>query len=179
MPPAGSSARDPIGLRLIAAAGRRGEIGNRGRLLFRLKADMSYFRAKTAGKPVVMGRKTWDSLPKKPLPGRPNLVVTRDASFMAPGAFVFSSLPVAAAAARAMAARMGVDEATCIGGAEIYAAALPLADAISLTEVDAEAEADAFFPKFDLKEWREVSAQRHAADDDNEASFVIRELVRE
>lgn len=176
--PAADACKDPIGLRLVAAAGRRGEIGRGNKLLFRIKADMLNFRAVTAGKPVVMGRKTWESLPRRPLPGRPNIIVTRNADFLAPDAFVFSSVAVALAAARAMAARLGKDEACIIGGAEIYAETLPLADRMTLTSVDAEREADAFFPKFDISEWRETSVRHVEADADNEASYVIVELAR-
>jgi len=170
--------RDAVSLSLVAAIGRRGELGVSGGLVFRIKADMLHFRKATAGKPVLMGRKTWESLPKRPLPGRPNLIATRNLAFLAPDAFVFSSLPPAVAAGRAMAAKMGVTEVCVIGGAEIYKAALPLADRLVITDVEAEVEADAFFPAFDRSEWREVSAQRVEADADNEFSFTIRDLVR-
>lgn len=163
---------------LVAAIGRRGELGRDGELVFRLKADMANFRGLTRGKPLVMGRKTWDSFPRKPLPGRPNLIATRSLDFQAPGAFVYSSLPPALAAARAMAAKAGIDEVCVIGGAEIYAAALPVADRLWLTEVDAEVEADAFFPDFDRRAWRVVSSVRFAAGEGNDHPFVIRELVR-
>lgn len=169
---------DPVSVSLVAAIGRRGELGRGGELVFRLKADMANFRALTRGKPLVMGRKTWDSFPKKPLPGRPNLIATRNLDFLAPGAFVYSSIPPALAAARAMAAKMGVGEVCVIGGAEIYAAALPVADRLWLTQVDAEVEADVFFPAFDRSQWREASAMRVAAGDGNDYPFVIRELVR-
>jgi dihydrofolate reductase len=169
---------DPIGVRMVAAIGRRGELGRGNQLLFRLKADMANFRAVTARTPMVMGRKTWESFPKRPLPGRPNIVATRNLDFMAPGAFVYSSLPPAVAAARAMAARAGVGEISIVGGAEIYAAGLPIATHMTLTEVEAEAEADVFFPAFDRSEWREVSARRIPADADNEAASVIREYER-
>jgi dihydrofolate reductase len=139
---------------------------------------MANFRAVTKGKPLVMGRKTWDSFPKKPLPGRPNLIATRNLDFIAPGAFVYSSIPPALAAGKAMAAKMGVSEVCVIGGAEIYAAALPVVDRLWLTEVDAEVEADTFFPSFDRKAWREASAVRFSAGDGNDYPFVIRELVR-
>lgn len=127
---------------------------------------------------MVMGRKTWESFPKRPLPGRPNIIATRNLDFLAPGAFVYSSIPPAVAAARAMAAQSGIREVSIIGGAEIYAAGLAVATHMTLTEVDAEREADVFFPDFDRSEWREVSAVRHEADADNEAAFVIRELQR-
>jgi len=169
---------DPIGVRIVAAIGRRGELGFENRLLFRLKADMANFRSITAKTPLVMGRKTWDSFPRRPLPGRPNIVATRNLDFEAPGAFVFSSLPPALAAARAMAARAGVAEVSIVGGAAIYAAGLEVATHMTLTEVDAERKADVFFPAFDLSEWNEVSARHFQADADNEAAFVIRELER-
>ena len=169
---------DVIGIRFVAVIGRRGEVGKDNRLLFRLKADMANFRKITAKTPLVMGRKTWESFPKRPLPGRPNIIASRNLEFEAPGAFVFSSLPPALAAARAMAAKAGVGEVSVIGGPEIWAGSLDLATHMTLTEVDAEAEADAFFPKFDRKEWREVSAARFEKDESNQAAFVIRELER-
>ena len=169
---------DPISVRIVAAIGRRGELGFENRLLFRLKADMANFRKVTAKTPLVMGRKTWESFPKRPLPGRPNIVATRNLDFLAPGAFVFSSLPPALAAAQAMAAQSGIPEVSIIGGAEIYAAGLAIATHMTLTDVEAEREAEVFFPAFDRKEWREVSATRVEADADNEVASVIRELER-
>ena len=169
---------DPIGIRIVAAIGRRGELGFENRLAFRLKADMMNFRRVTAKTPMIMGRKTWESFPKRPLPGRPNIVATRNLDFLAPGAFVFSSLPPAVAAGRAMAAEAGIPEVSIIGGAEIYAAGLAIATHMTLTDVEAEREAHVFFPAFDRKEWREVSAILIEADADNEAACVIRELER-
>jgi dihydrofolate reductase len=170
--------RDEIGVRIVAALGRRGEVGRGNRLLFRLKSDMTNFRTITAKTPLVMGRKTWESFPRRPLPGRPNIVATRNLEFTAPGAFVFSSLPPALAAARAMAAQAGIGEVSVIGGSEIWAAGLEIATHMTLTEVEAEREADVFFPKFDRKAWREVSARKFEKDDDNEAAFTIREYER-
>ncbi|MFT3723610.1 MAG: dihydrofolate reductase [Hyphomonadaceae bacterium] len=169
---------DQIGVRIVAAIGRRGELGHNNRLLFRLKADMANFRKVTARTPLVMGRKTWESFPKRPLPNRPNIIATRNLAFEAPGAHVFSSLPPALAAARAMAAQAGVPEVSILGGAEIYAAAFGVATHMSLTEVDAEREADVFFPKFDRTEWRELSAIHVPADENNEVASVIRDLER-
>jgi dihydrofolate reductase len=168
---------DTIGVRIVAAIGRRGELGLNNRLLFRLKADMANFRKITAKTPLIMGRKTWESFPKRPLPGRPNIIATRNLEFAAPGAFVFSSLPPALAAARAMAAKAGVGEVSIVGGVEIFAASLAVATHMTLTEVEAEREADVYFPSFDRKEWREVCAHRIEADADNEVAFVIRELA--
>jgi dihydrofolate reductase len=169
---------DPIGVRIVAVIGRRREVGLENRLLFRLKTDMLNFRKVTAKTPLIMGRKTWESFPKRPLPGRPNIIATRNLDFAAPGAFVFSSLPPALAAARAMAAKAGVGEVSIIGGAAIWEAGLEVATRMTLTEVDAEREADVFFPEFDSKAWREVSAVRVAKDADNEETYVIRELER-
>lgn len=141
---------------MVAAIGRRGELGFGNKLLFRLKAEMANFRKVTAKTPLVMGRKTWESFPKRPLPGRPNIVATRNLDFAAPGAFVFSSLPPALAAARAMAAQAGIPEVSIIGGVEIFAAGLEVATHMTLTEVEAEAEADVFFPEFDRNAWRDI-----------------------
>ena len=169
---------DAIGVRIVAAIGRRGELGRGNRLMFRLKADMANFRRVTAKTPLVMGRKTWESLPKRPMPGRPNIVATRNLDFLSPGAFVYSSLPPALAAARAMAAASGATEVSILGGVAIFEAALEVATHITLTEVDAEAEADVFFPPFNRSLWRETSSVHVEADADNEASFTIRELER-
>ncbi len=169
---------DSIRVRIVAAIGRRGELGLDNRLLFRLKADMANFRRVTAKSPLIMGRKTWESLPKRPIPGRPNIVATRNLDFLAPGAFIYSSLPPALAAARAMAAAAGGEEVAIIGGADIYAAGLDLATHMTLTEVDATRDADVFFPKFNRTLWRETSATRFEADPDNEAPFTIYELER-
>lgn len=169
---------DDIRLTIVVAAARDGGIGCRGGLLFRLKSDLAHFRAVTRGRPVIMGRKTWESLPKRPLPARPNIVVTRNASLLAPGAFIASSLPTAIAAGRAMAARMRMDEVCIIGGADIYAAALPMTDRIWLTEVDAVAEADAFFAPPDPAQWEEVSRTDHPAGEGDEHPFVVRDLRR-
>ena len=135
----------PAELALIAAVARNGAIGRGNALLFDEPADQRHFRATTLGCPVIMGRKTWDSLPPRfrPLPGRRNVVVSRNAAAHAPGAEVASSLEQALALV-ADAARVFV-----IGGAQLYAQALPLARTLVLTEVDAELDGDAFFPAWD------------------------------
>lgn len=167
-----------IKVSLVAAIGRRGELGRQGRLLFRLSSDLAHFKKITLGKPVVMGRKTWESLPRKPLPGRPNIVVTRNASFFAPDAFVHSTPETALSAAGAMAGSGGSDEVCVIGGAELYAAAMPYADRLILSEVDAQADADAWFPPFDRALWREVSSVPYETGPGDEFAFVVRTLVR-
>jgi dihydrofolate reductase len=177
-PPSFPNSNDEIGVRIVAAIGRRGEVGLDNRLLFRIKTDMANFRRITARTPLVMGRKTWESFPKRPLPGRPNIIASRNLDFQAPGGFVFSSLPPALAAGRTMAAKAGVGEVALIGGGEIWTAGFDAVTHMTLTEVDAEREADAFFPEFDRRAWREVSAQRFEKDDDNEAAFTIREYER-
>ncbi len=136
-------------INLIAAIGSRDRaLGKGGHLLWHLPDDMRRFKELTTGHPVIMGRKTWESLPERfrPLPGRTNVVVTRQASYEAPGAVVADSLP----AARAAAARAeGADEVFVIGGGELYAAALLLADRLYLTLVDDIADADTFFPEYE------------------------------
>jgi len=169
---------DDIRLTMVVAAARDGGIGRKGDLLFRLKSDLAHFRTVTRGRPVIMGRKTWESLPKRPLPARPNIVVTRNADFLAPGAFVASSLGAAVEAGRAMAARLKADEVCIIGGADIYAAALPFATRIWLTEVDAVAEADAFFPALDPDGWIEVARVDYTAGEGDEHPFTVRDLRR-
>ncbi len=130
-------------LTLVVAVAKNGVIGRDGALPWRLSSDMKRFKAATMGKPVLMGRKTWDSLPRKPLPGRQNLILTRDADFKADGAWVYTDLAAMLAAARAMSEAAGVEEACVIGGAQLYNAVLPQADRIILTEVNLEPEGDA------------------------------------
>jgi len=136
---------------IIAAIGSRDRaLGKGGKLLWRLPDDMRRFKALTTGHPVIMGRKTWESLPLKfrPLPGRTNIVVTRQTGYEAAGALIADSLE----AARAAAARApGADEIFVIGGGELYAAALSFADRLYLTLVDDKKEADTFFPPYEPK----------------------------
>lgn len=133
------------GLSIIAAIGRNRELGRDGRLLWRIADDVGRFRMITMGHPVIMGRKTWESLSAKfrPLPGRMNIVVTRQAGYQAKGAVVVGSFE----AARTMVAMCR--EVFVIGGGEFYTAALPYASRLYLTLIDAEAEADTFFPPYE------------------------------
>lgn len=135
-------------LTLVVARARNGVIGKDGALPWRLSSDLKHFKAVTLGRPVLMGRKTWDSL-GKPLPGRPNIVVSRNPRVQAPGAWVFSDFAAARAAGQAMARASGADSVCVIGGAALYAEALPGADRIILTEVDAAPEGDAIMPPID------------------------------
>lgn len=167
-----------VKLSLIVAQGQNGVIGNAGDLPWRLKADMINFRKTTGNCPIVMGRKTWESLPRRPLPRRINVVMTRDWAYKAPGARIYSDLPAALSATKAMAARDGNEEIFVIGGEAIYALALPFADRLYITEVDAAPEGDAHFPAIDPSEWVERSSKSYEADDDNDYNFTIRELER-
>jgi dihydrofolate reductase len=164
-------------LTLVAAVARNGVIGRDGALPWRLSSDMKRFKAATMGKPVLMGRKTWESLPRKPLPGRQNLVLTRDADFVAQDAWVYTDLDAMVAAGRAMALEAGVDEVCVIGGAQLYEALLPRVDRIVLTEVDLTPEGDAFL-KFDLSGWREVNCEDVPRGEKDDAAFTVRVLER-
>ncbi len=145
---------------LILAMARNGVIGANGALPWRIPDDMKHFKALTMGKPCIMGRKTWDSLPKKPLPGRTNIVVTRDKHFTAEGAVIVHSLDEALARAEAEKPQ----EIMIIGGAEIYKAVLPRATRIHLTEVEGEFTGDARMEPFDPAAWKEVSREDHQGD---------------
>jgi dihydrofolate reductase len=135
---------------LVVAAAENGAIGHRGALPWRIPEDLKRFKALTMGKPVIMGRKTWDSLPRKPLPGRVNIVITRNPDFRGDGAIVALSFADAIAQA-------GESEIAVIGGEAIFAAALPLAQTIHLTEVAASPDGDAFMPPIDRTQWREIA----------------------
>jgi len=156
---------------LIAAVARNGVIGRDNALPWRLKADLAHFRAVTMGHPVMMGRKTWESL-AKPLPGRRNLVLTRQLDYQAQGAEVFASADEALAAFKE-AARVFV-----IGGAEIYRILLEKADILLLSEVAADVAGDVYFPDFDRASFEEVSRTTHAADADNEYAVDFVEYRR-
>ena len=147
-------------LTLIAAVARNGAIGRDNQLLFRIPGDLPRLKRITLGHPVIMGRKTWDSLPPKnrPLPGRLNIVVTRNRDWRAEGAVTAHSLEDALEHTR------GAQQAFVIGGAELYALALPHADRLDLTEVDQDAEGDVFFPRWAHDEFQETTRERPPAD---------------
>jgi dihydrofolate reductase len=160
------------------ARARNGVIGRGDALPWRLKTDMARFRALTLGKPIVMGRKTWESLPRRPLPGRLNLVLTRDPTFEADGAVICHDLTEALEIAREQAAEDGKDEVCVIGGADIFALALPRARRIYLTEVEGEPEGDVVMPAIDETGWREVRREAVAAGAEDEYPTVFRVLER-
>ena len=155
---------------IIAAVAENGVIGHGGAMPWRLKSDMQHLRALTMGKPVVMGRKTYLSTSVKPLPGRTNIVVTREANFTAPGVLVARSLDIALEAARGDALRRGTD-IMVIGGAEIYARAMPFADRLEITRIHMRPEGDTAFPPIDPAVWREVSRMPHPAGEGDDAAF--------
>ncbi|WP_438276429.1 dihydrofolate reductase [Nitrobacter sp.] len=158
---------------LIVAAAENGVIGRGNDIPWRLKADQQRFKAITIGKPIVMGRKTFVSL-RRPLPERTNIVVTRDPNFVAIGAVVTRSLADALAVAKGDALRRSVTEIAVIGGAEIYAATMPAADRLEVTEVHAEIDGDAVFPAIDPSIWHETDRSQNeaAAGDTTDYSYV-------
>jgi dihydrofolate reductase len=165
-------------LALVVARARNGVIGRDGQLPWRLKSDMAWFKANTLGKPVIMGRKTWESLPKRPLPGRTNIVLSRDQSFETIGALVCETFSEAVQIAREQAAEDGVDEVCVIGGSTLFEAALPKAKRLYLTEVEADVAGDVTFPVFDESAWTEVSRESHPAGEQDEYPFTFRVLER-
>lgn len=156
---------------IIAAVADNGVIGRGGAMPWRLKSDMRHFRALTLAKPVVMGRKTYDSLQIKPLPGRTNIVVSRDKAFTAPGVLVAPSLDAALQAARGDAMRRGTDAIMIIGGADLYAQAMPLAGRLEITQIHSRPEGHSLFPPIDVAVWREVARAAHPAGADDDAAY--------
>lgn len=167
---------------LVVARARNGVIGRDGDLPWRLRSDLQRFKAVTIGKPCLMGRKTWESLPLRPLPSRLNLVLTRDQSYeadgLSKGALVCATLDEAIEIGRETAEEDGVDEVCVIGGTAIFEAALPRAHRLYITEVEAEPEGDAVFPAFDETAWIEVSSESHAAGEKDDHAFTFRVLER-
>lgn len=165
-------------LALVVARARNGVIGRDGDLPWRLRSDLQRFKAITMGKPCLMGRRTWESLPLRPLPGRLNLVLSRDGSFEANGALACTSLDEALDIAREHASEDGVDEICVIGGTALFAAALPRARRLYITEVDAEPEGDAWFPVFDETVFAETWREAHPPAEKDDHAFVFRVLER-
>ena len=154
-------------LKLIYARSRNGVSGREGQLPWHLPADLAHFKQTTLGQAVVMGRKTWDSLPVRfrPLPGRINIVITRQTDWHAPGALVAHSLD------QAMSLCPAPGPLWVIGGADIYAQALPLASTVVVTEIDVEVQGDAHAPKLGT-EWKEMSRLLHHNEDGLSYSFI-------
>jgi len=157
-----------VKISLVAAVARSGVIGRDKAIPWHIPEDASRFRALTMGHPVVMGRRTWDSLPDRfrPLPGRRNLVVTRNGAWHADGAERAGSL------ADALELLDDTPQVFVVGGAELYAEALPLADELLLTEIDAEVEGDTFFPSWDRATFQEEAREEHVSEADIPFAFV-------
>jgi dihydrofolate reductase len=162
---------------LVAAVARNGVIGADDKLIWKLSTDMKRFRALTWGKPLVMGRKTYQSI-GRPLPGRETVVVTRDSGFAGPGTHVAGDVDAALSRAAEIARAMGADEIIVAGGGEIYAQTIDRADRLFITEVDLAPAGDAVFPAIDPARWREVARERGARTDRDEAEFAFVDYVR-
>lgn len=156
---------------LVAAVAENGVIGRAGALPWRIKSEMQRFRALTWGKPVVVGRKTYLSFSKTPLPGRTNIVVTRSHDFAAPGAIVAPTLATALEVARGDALRRGADAIMVVGGAEIYAQAMPLADRLEITHVHARPEGDTAFAPIDPALWHAAQRSFHPPGPGDDAGY--------
>ena len=156
---------------IIVAASSNGVIGVQGELPWRLPADLKRFKEVTMGKPIVMGRLTWESI-GRPLPGRQNIVITRQADFAAEGADVVTT------PADALRAAGDVEEVMIIGGGQVYDLFLPKATRVYLTRVAAEVEGDAWFPELDESVWGLVQTEPHAADEKNEYAFEFQTWER-
>jgi len=150
---------------MIAALDHNRLIGHNNRLPWRLPADMQYFRRVTMGKPILMGRKTFESFGAKPLPGRPNIVLTQDRDYRSEGVIIVNGIE------QALLAAQGADEIMVIGGAAFYQQMLSLAQRLYLTYVDGEFIGDTWFPEFDRDEWREASREDHLPDEKNLYSY--------
>jgi dihydrofolate reductase len=155
---------------LLVAVADNGVIGSGGTIPWRLKSDQQRLKAMTLGKPVVMGRKTFVSL-RRPLPGRTNIVVTRDPGFRAAGAVVTTSFAEARATATGDALRRFANEIAVIGGAEIYAQWIGIADRLEITEVHARPDGDTHLAAIELADWEEVARLRNSAGSDDSADF--------
>ena len=163
----------PMIISLIVAMDRQGVIGAHGALPWRLSGDLRHFKAITMGKPLIMGRKTHESI-GRPLPGRQNIVLTRQQDYTAPGCDICHD------AEQALAACTGAEEAMVMGGAALYEQFLPRAERIYLTRVQAEVDGDTWFPPFDESAWHEVERRDQPADERNEypCSFLLLEKIK-
>ncbi|MGB5690712.1 MAG: type 3 dihydrofolate reductase [Woeseiaceae bacterium] len=157
---------------IIVAASANNVIGAAGDLPWRLSNDLRRFKAITMGKPIIMGRKTWDSI-GRPLPGRQNVVITRQAGFAADGCDVVASKD------EAIAVTAGAAELMVIGGSQVYELFLPDTQRLYLTRVHAEFEGDAFFPEINASQWRLVNDEPHAADENNAFDYSFRTYERQ
>ena len=170
--PAAGQGAQPIALVLVAAVGENGVIGQGNALPWRLKSDMQHVRALTVDKPVVMGRKTFQSI-GKPLTQRTNIVVSRDPNFAPPGVLVATDLTAALALARDDARRRGANEIVVIGGSGIFADTLPDADRLEITHVHASPPGEVYFPAIDANIWRETAREERRQGPEDSAAFAV------
>lgn len=168
---------EPVPLVLVVAVADNGVIGRAGALPWRLKSDLAHFRALTMGHPLLMGRKTYESI-GRPLPGRTSIVVTRDRAFAAPGIVVVGGLEAGLDAARGDALRRGADAIMVIGGADIYAQTLPRASRLEITRVHADPPGDTLFPAIDPAVWREVARREGGTRPGDEAPVTFLRFER-
>ncbi len=171
-------ANGSVPLVLVAAIAENGVIGRDGTLPWRLKSDMQHFRRLTTGHPVLMGRKTYLSLARKPLPGRTNIVVSRDRAFRAPGVVVAATLADALDVARGDALRRGADAIMVIGGADLFAQTMAQAARLEITRVHAEPAGDIVFPPIDPRVWQEVARSEHQAGPGDDMGFTVLTYAR-
>lgn len=162
---------------LVAAVARNGVIGVRNGLPWHLSSDLKRFKALTMGQPIIMGRKTFDSI-GKPLPGRETIVVSRDAAYCHVGVHVAASIVSALELGQMLAGRMGAPSIAVIGGGTIYDQVMEHADRLEITEVDATPEGDARFPAIDPARWRETTREAHDAGPKDDHAFVFVSLTR-
>jgi dihydrofolate reductase len=174
----GASAVNHVGIILVVAVAENGVIGRDNALPWKIKSDLKFFRSVTMNKPVVMGRKTYVSI-GKPLPGRTNIVVTRREDFAEPGVLAAPGIDQALCAARGDALRRGTNEIAVIGGTEIFAQTLPIADRIALTCVHANPPGDTYFPPVDAAVWREIGRTPHERGPGDDYGFTIVQYQRE
>ena len=160
--------QDLLPVSLIVAATRNQVIGLDNQMPWHLPDDLRYFKQRTLGKPIIMGRKTWESL-GRPLPGRLNIVISRQTDTVLEGAEVFADLEAAIQRGQEWAAQQGVAEVMVIGGGQIYQQALRLAQRVYLTRIELELEGDTFFPVLAAQQWQQVDAQAHPAQDQEPA----------
>jgi dihydrofolate reductase len=168
-----------VRLSIIVATAENGVIGGDGKLLWRIRDDLAWFKKHTMGKPMIMGRKTFDSI-GKPLPGRDSIILTRDPAFQAPGGFIVRSLRGAMSLAEDCAAARGAEEACVIGGGEIYAQTIERAERIYLTRVHAEIPGDTVFPPIDSRQWdaRPAGGCEKNAQNEHACEFFILDRSR-
>lgn len=170
--------RSSVKLSLIVARSRNGVIGKNGDLPWRLADDLAFFKSATIDSAIIMGRQTWESLPKRPLPGRDNIVLSRDWTYQAEGARVFTAIAPALEAGKALSRARGSKEAFVIGGETLYSSTISVADLMYITEVDAEIDGDAYFPRFDEAQFEEIMTKTFEASDRNDYAFTLRVLRR-